>query len=144
ALEAQSPFASRWRASVLNGAERGREVSLVVVRNEAGGAERERFARVALDLLAAGDELRGVLRVRAVAPSGEAYLADLWSAGTVKDLSALRWPLRRRLELVCRIAQSLEMLHARGLVHGCLSPENVLLDDDLQPVLTEVGLASSP
>jgi uncharacterized protein YjbI with pentapeptide repeats len=141
ALDAQGPFTSRWRASALNGQERGHEVSLVVVRNEAGGPARERFARVAQDLLAAGDGLNGVLRVRAVAPSGEAYLADYWSAGTIKDLSALRWPLRRRLELVSRIAQSLEMLHARGLVHGSLTPENVLLDDDLHPVLSDVGLA---
>jgi hypothetical protein len=142
ALVAQRAFTSTWRARVLDGPERDQEVALVVLRDGATAPVRERFARIAEELRAAGEGLLGVLRVRSVARSRDAYLAHLWTAGTTEDLSALRWPLRRRLEFVCRIAESLGQLHALGLVHGCLCPENILLDDDLHPVLSDVGVAS--
>jgi hypothetical protein len=142
-LVAERPLASTWRARFLEGPSKGRQVALVVVSESASVAVRERFASVAEDLLAAGGNLGGILRVHAVAPSRDAYVADLWTTGTAKDLSALRWPLRRRLEFVGRLGKALETLHAMGLVHGCLCAENVLLDDDLHPVLSEVGLVPS-
>jgi hypothetical protein len=121
--------------------ERGKVVALVVVSERASVVVRERFANIAEDLHATGDAVSGILRVYAVAPSRDALVGDLWTTGTAVDLSALRWPLRKRLELVCEVARSLETLHAMGFVHGCLCLENVLLDDDLHPVLSEVGLA---
>jgi hypothetical protein len=127
---------------VLDGPQRGKLVALVAVSESATVAARERFAHAAEDLQAAGDAVSGVQRVHAVAPSRDAFIADLWTTGTARDLSALRWPLRRRLELVGRVAHALETLHAIGFVHGCLCPENVLLDDDLHPVLSEAGLVS--
>jgi hypothetical protein len=141
-LLAPRPVATTWRARAVDGPQRGKLVALVVVSESANVAARERFARVAEDLQAAGDALIGIQRVHAVAPSRDAFVADLWTTGTARDLSALRWPLRRRLELVCRVAEALESLHGIGLVHGCLCPENVLLDDDLHPVLSEAGLVS--
>mgnify|MGYP001457318291 CR=1 FL=1 len=139
---AQRPFAATWRARFIAGPNRGRPVALVIVSESASVAVRERFASVAEDLLAASGAVSGILRVQAVAPSRDAYVADLWTTGTAKDLSALRWSLRRRLEFVGRVAQALETLHTMGLVHGCLCAENVLLDDDLRPVLSEVGLVT--
>jgi hypothetical protein len=139
---AERPLATRWRARVLQGPDRGKDVALVVVAENATLAVRERFAQYAEDLQAAGDVVSGILRVHAVARSRDAFVADLWTTGTARDLSALRWPLRRRLELVCQVARSLESLHAIGMFHGCLCCENVLIDDDLNPVLAEVGLAS--
>jgi hypothetical protein len=150
-LVSERPLASTWRARVLDGPlvspagmpalERGKIVALIVVSERASVTVRERFANTAEDLQATGDAVSGILRVHAVAPSRDALVADLWTTGTAVDLSALRWSLRRRLELVCRVAHSLETLHAMGFAHGCLCPENVLLDDDLHPVLSEVGLA---
>jgi hypothetical protein len=151
-LVAQRPLARTWRARVLDGPltsralgfppmELGKIVALVVVSDSASVAARERFANMAEDLQAAGDAVSGVLRVHAVAPSRDALVADLWTTGTAVDLAALRWPLRRRLDLVCEVARSLATLHAMGFLHGCLCAENVLLDDDLHPVLSEVGLA---
>jgi hypothetical protein len=141
-LVAERAFTDTWRVSVIDGPERGRELALVVVRDDASALVRERFARVAEKLRAAGAGVSGVARVRDVAPSGDAYLSDLWTAGSSKDLSALRWSLRRRLDFVGLLAQSLEELHALGIVHGCLRSENILLDDDLHPMLIEVGLAT--
>lgn len=114
-------------------------VALVVVSDAATDAERELFARMADDLRAAGDAAPGVLRVYDVAPTRDAFVSDLWTAGSARDLSALKWTPRQRGEFVQRIVTELEGLHAIGLVHGCLCPANVLLDDDLRPVLAEAG-----
>lgn len=114
-------------------------VALVVVSDAATDAERELFARMAEDLRAAGDAAPGVLRVYDVAPTRDAFVSDLWTAGSARDLSALKWTPRQRGEFVQRIVAELEGLHAIGLVHGCLCPANVLLDDDLRPVLAEAG-----
>jgi len=134
----ERPLARTLRART----EDGKQVALVVVADAATAEERDRFARSAENLRAAGDAVRGVQRVIAVAPSRDAFLADLWTTGTVADLSTLRWPLRRRLGFARSIVGALDALHGAGLVHGCLCAENVLLDDDLEPVLAEVGMVS--
>jgi hypothetical protein len=117
----------------------GSRVALVVVADGATARERELFARTAQDLHAAGGAAAGVLRVHAVTRSGDAFLADLWTSGSARDLAALKWPPRRRVELVRAVAATLDGVHTLGLVHGCLCPANILLDDDLSPVVAEVG-----
>jgi hypothetical protein len=139
-LVAKRSLSSVWRARMLEGPNRDREVALVVVADDATVAVRERFTRMAEDLHAVGEAVDGVLRVQAVAPSRDAFVADLWTTGTARDLHALKWSLRRRLEFASRVARTLDGLHAMGFAHGCLCPENVLLDDDLHPILAEVGL----
>jgi hypothetical protein len=106
-------------------------------------AERERFAAAAADLHAVHEAIAGILPVRKLARGHEAFLTDLWTTGTAKDLSALGWSLRRRIEFVVEVAQAIERLHAEGMVHGCLCPDNILLDDDLHPMLAEAGLVDT-
>jgi serine/threonine protein kinase len=122
------------------GREDGAPAALVTLAADATPDEREKLGRALTALRAAGDSLEGVLPVRAIAESGDAFLTDLWTLGTARDLPALRWPLQRRLAFVGKVARSIEALHAAGIVHGCLGLDNVLLDDDLQPVLSEVSL----
>jgi hypothetical protein len=135
-LSRERPLSRTWRAR--SGAE-GPLVAIVVVADDATEAERGLFARMAEDVHAAGESLPGVLPVRAVTPARDAFLTDLWTTGTARDLSALKWPPRRRVELLLRVVRALEGLHSLGLVHGCLCAANVLLDDSLGPVLAEAG-----
>lgn len=135
-LGERSPV-STWRARK----DDGKQVALVVISNSASEAERQRFASVADRLHAAG-ALPAVVRVHAVSPSRDAFVVDLWTTGCATDLPTLHWPPRRRLEFVRRAMQGLEALHRSGVVHGCLCADNVLLDDDLQPVLAEAGIIS--
>jgi len=85
-----------------------------------------------------GDE--GVLRVYAVDEIECAFESDLWTVGSVADLTALDWPLPRRLDLFTRVCSSLAALHEAGILHGCMRPSNILLDDDLLPILSDVGM----
>lgn len=103
-------------------------------------AERFRTAAQRLHKLSMLAPLPHVLRVHEVAPDGHAFLADLWTIGTVTDLPALGWDLDRRVKLLRTICTTLSSLHALGIVHGCLRPDSILFDDDLDPVLADVGL----
>jgi hypothetical protein len=82
----------------------------------------------------------GVLRVHEVFPSDRAYVTDLWTVGTAADVGALGWSVRRKITMFEAVCSALGRLHASGLVHGCLRPENVLFDDELHPVLADAGM----
>jgi len=133
----EGPMTHTWRART----EDGRIVALVVL-GIASAEEQDRFRRTAEDLMAAADAFPNVLRVHDVSRSGDAMVTDAWTSGTAGDLSALRWPLAQRLEFGRRVVEALAALHRAGFVHGALSPENVLLDDSLQPVIGELGTIS--
>jgi hypothetical protein len=116
-----------------------KELAMVTWAEQVTKAERELFSTMAQAIHAAGDGLPGVLRVSAIAPSRDAFLTDLWTAGSVRDLSALRWPPSRRAEFMVRTVRAVDGLHKLGMVHGCLCPGNVLLNDALEPIVAEAG-----
>jgi hypothetical protein len=129
----ERPLTSIWRAKTAD----GREVALVVVRDDVPAPERhrlmgsvDRFHKAAIP---------GILRVLAISPGRDAFLTDLWTTGCATDLPALGWSSRRRLEFVRTVAQAIGGLHRAGLIHGCLCSDNVLLDDDLGPVVSEAA-----
>jgi hypothetical protein len=136
-LVRQRPLSHTW--CVRSAAPDAKELAMVTVAEGATTAQRALFSTMAEAIHAAGDSLPGVLRVRAIAPSRDAFLTDLWTAGSARDLSVLRWPPRRRVEFVLRTVRTIEGLHLLGMVHGCLCPGNVLLDDELQPIVAEAG-----
>jgi tRNA A-37 threonylcarbamoyl transferase component Bud32 len=133
----ESGFVVVWRARV-HGAD-SKEVALHVLSESAPRPVQDRFA-IAVSR-ASGLDVPGVLRVHEVSASGDAFVSDLWTTGTAQDLPALRWSLRRRLEFLRRAAEALDAMHRAELIHGALTADGVLLDDDLHPVLTGMGLA---
>jgi hypothetical protein len=136
-LVSERPLMRSWRARTQD----GKQVGLVVIDDAATDADRAWFAAAAERRLLAG-AVQGAVRVHAVSPLRDAFIVDLWTTGCATDLPTLHWPPRRRLEFVRRATEALDALHRAGVVHGCLCADNVLLDDDLQPVLAEAGLLS--
>jgi serine/threonine protein kinase len=61
-------------------------------------------------------------------------------ATTTVDFGASK-TRRRTLTILRRVASTLAFLHRRGVVHGDLTPSNVLLRADDDPVLIDFGLA---
>jgi len=78
-------------------------------------------------------------------PSGEvALVLDLLTGGTVGSLVRTRGHLSpgELVTVLSPVASALARLHASGVVHGDLSPDNVLLDHDGRPFVADLGVAA--
>jgi len=50
-------------------------------------------------------------------------------------------PSTRRLPLIEGVAEGIQFLHNKGVVHGDIKGPNILVSDDLEPLLCDFGLA---
>jgi serine/threonine protein kinase len=87
----------------------------------------------------------GVARCLGLGESeGRLYIAlEFISGGTLAERvhRAGRIPWREAVRLAIEIASALEAVHAAGLVHRDLKPQNVLLDEAGRAKLTDFGIA---
>ncbi len=80
---------------------------------------------------------------------GQALLMDHAAGGSVRDIVAARGPLSvgECVTVLTPLGQVLSFLHGRGVVHGDVSPGNVLMTVHGKPVLGDLGfgrLAGQP
>ncbi|MGF1645461.1 MAG: protein kinase [Kineosporiaceae bacterium] len=96
-------------------------------------------------VLPLGERLRvrhpNVLAVRRIVETPPAVVLDLAAGGSLGSLVAARGPLDvgEVATVVVALARALADLHAGGLVHGDLSPANVLFADGGRPLLGDLG-----
>jgi hypothetical protein len=126
-----------WKAKRGNGSE----LTVHALTKGASPAARDAFVSAVSDFAAAleGASIEGVLPVASIDPLAGAYLGEVAPLGTMADVPLLKWDVGKKLAFLRRLASTLEALHARGLVHGCLRPETVVLDEDLRPVLANAS-----
>src|SRR5262249_36152497 len=78
-----------------------------------------------------------------VAPDGSPYLVMEYAAGLPLD----RWcrdralSIRDRLELFCRVCESVQFAHQNLVIHCDLKPGNILITDSGTPKLLDFGIA---
>jgi eukaryotic-like serine/threonine-protein kinase len=121
----------------------GDPVALKRLRPDADPAAVASLRREAA-LLAALDSPH-VLRLREVVDDGGTVVLALDHAGggTLADLLARRGSLSpgEVVTVAAPLAAALAAAHAAGVVHGDVSPANVLLTDDGMPLLADLGVA---
>ena len=83
-----------------------------------------------------------VLKFRGIgqSPQGGIYLVSDWIAGG--PISGLReTPLRKFADWMLQICLALEAMHSAGVIHGDLTPQNVLVDANDQIKITDFGFS---
>jgi eukaryotic-like serine/threonine-protein kinase len=86
-----------------------------------------------------------LVKVHAVVPldgAGRAIIMDHAAGGSVRDIVAVRGPLGvgEAVTILTPVAQVLSYLHGQGVVHGDVSPGNVLLTAHGKPMVADLGL----
>ena len=121
----------------------GRPVALKRLRPGADLATRDRLRREAAVL--AGVDHPHVVRLRSVHGDGDALVLvlDLAAGGSLAGLLAARRRLApgEVVTIAVPLAQALAAVHAQGLVHGDVTPANVLFAADGRPLLSDLGVA---
>jgi len=130
-----------WSAVALDGPPDRVVVRLVdLAADPRHGARLDRLRHVHHDHLA---RVRDVI---AVCPGTAALLVDHMPGPTLSALRAVRGPLSagEAVTLAVPLADALEALHSAGLVHGDVSPANVVIGPDGRPVLVDLLGALTP
>ncbi|MGV8978842.1 MAG: protein kinase domain-containing protein [Cellulomonas sp.] len=92
------------------------------------------------------EHLARVRDVVSVSPSTAALLVDHMPGPTLAALRSARGPLSagEAVTLAVPLADALEALHAAGLVHGDVSPANIVIGLDGRPILVDLLGALTP
>jgi hypothetical protein len=77
----------------------------------------------------------GLLPVLSVSEDGHSFLMPSLTMGTVLEVAALGWEVDRTMTFFVALARTVAALHEAGHVIGRWSAGDVLLDDELTPVL---------
>ncbi len=101
--------------------------------------ENERFAEAA-ELMKKLSHRSDILTIHEVAADRRSFTSELLTVGACEDLPALRLRLDRKLDLIRRVCIALDSVHELDAVHACVCAGNILFDDDMHPVLSEVGM----
>jgi hypothetical protein len=119
----------------------GTQVTVHALVDDAKPREVDNFLEAARKLAALSRTrpIVGLVDVILVAVGDRLYVGRGSVAGTMNDLTILGWGLRDTLTFVRRLCRAMREVHRHGLVHGCATPANVMLDDNLDPRLTDVG-----
>ncbi len=76
--------------------------------------------------------------------NGLAYVMPYHANGNLESLPALNLKTRQLVDFFIKLCKGVEKLHDSGVIHRCLKPSNVLLSEDLEPILADVDVADLP
>jgi eukaryotic-like serine/threonine-protein kinase len=122
----------------------GREVALKVINTGllAGAEERKRF-RIEAEAAASLDHPAIIPIYSIGCDEGWDYFAmRLIEGPTLQSwIDERRNDLTRICKIACDLARAVQYAHDRGVIHRDLKPDNILLDENENPYLTDFGLA---
>lgn len=128
-----------WRARVGSTGERV-ALKRIAIDNPA----QVRAARTEAALLATLDHPH-LIRLHELVPSGDAIVLvlDLAAGGTLAELIAIRGRITpgEAITALAPVAAALAYAHTAGVVHGDVTPSNVLFTEAGMPLLADLGVA---
>jgi uncharacterized protein YjbI with pentapeptide repeats len=103
------------------------------------GAPAFRRAVRALSRVMAAGSTVAVPKLYCVARNELSFVMEYYANGTATGIPALGWGVQRSLEFFEQLCREVEALHELGMVHRCIKPNNILIDAELRPVLTDLN-----
>ncbi|CAN5587203.1 hypothetical protein BH23BAC1_BH23BAC1_25430 [soil metagenome] len=70
-------------------------------------------------------------------------IMDYCSQGTLRSKIGRDWSLEELNTLAINVLKGLRSLHREGIIHRDIKPDNILLDNDNQPRLSDFGISAS-
>lgn len=133
------PTGEVWRAREV---ATGETVALKRLRPQAM-AVVDQLRREAEEVAAAGGDHVLAVREVVVTDRDVVLVLPIATGGSLADLIERRGPLHpgETVTVFAPLAGAMAALHERGLVHGDLTPANILLDADGRPMLADWGIA---
>jgi hypothetical protein len=115
-------------------------IRLLVAPHPLDGAEQAEFSAAATQLAR--------LAHPAIVPligsgwhDGRPFLVSPYlPGGTLRDRLGQPWSVSQVIAFLNRVSLALDMIHAAGMIHGNVRPENILYDEANQPYLADLGL----
>ena len=125
-----------------------RRVALKILHDYYGGDDEyvERFRREAKAVAQLSSHPNIVTVIDRGESDGRQFIVfELIEGASLKEIVEERGPLEviEALELTIGVARALAYAHERGLVHRDVKPQNVLLNGDGRPKVTDFGIARS-
>ncbi|MEM1032611.1 MAG: pentapeptide repeat-containing protein [Myxococcota bacterium] len=119
--------------------EDGSPVTVIAAGRGVSAATRDRFITSASELVSRlTTAVEDVAIPTAVDPLAYAVVLDVNASATLADVPPRGLDPERIAIVFQRVAHAVANLHREGLVHGCLCPEVVLLDEGDHPCVTNV------
>lgn len=103
------------------------------------GAPAFRRAVRALNRIITTGSAVAVPKLYSVARNELCFVMEYYANGTATGIPSLGWDVARSLEFFRQLCRQVEGLHDLGMVHRCIKPNNILIDEELQPVLTDLN-----
>ena len=82
-------------------------------------------------------------RIRDVSDDGLAFSMDYAHCGTLETMRRFKWSIVEILEKFRTICEACHFAHEKGIVHRDIKPGNILLNEDLQPLLIDFDISDA-
>ncbi|MCC7297910.1 MAG: AAA family ATPase [Bacteroidia bacterium] len=139
---AQDKFVGDWNSFQTSTDESGKKILIkTLLSNNPGPAEITRYEN---ELFFAGHEqIEGVRQVYGQGESGFSLKLEWIDGVTLDQWQAKNADLRKGLDMCIALSSTIMRLHNRGIIYKNISPRNILIRENNQPVLIDLGLATS-
>jgi hypothetical protein len=88
--------------------------------------------------------VQGVMPLYAVSLNQLGFAMDYADNGSAVDLPTLRWQVKSVMAFFEQLCAIMVRAHEHGALHRCIKPANILLDADLNPLLTDFDMVDLP